>query len=333
LTFGSIHFEIGVLKNEPALLSIASAFLAPQLSLSQQAHSEMARQGTNEGSKEPTTPRLRSSWQPQVQPEFEWITVQQLGAQGGGCNGGIAKVKFKGDPYPKRCFIEKRFHSQLVQQKMARKEICLLRQLGDWPGVVKMVDHYLDEPGKKASVWLEYCDGGDLQDLISKCRRQNQRVHERKIWNWFTSLMDALVYLHRGPDPENDRDVLLYWNIVYHCDIKPANIFLKIDEKQGKIVAKLADFGCSQSVHWAQVAKPKGKIGFASALTPVTTRLNIRITRAPQTFGSSHCALQLSVRPWWIRRVEKIPRVRGGVEANQLERTIPGSSTKYSLGA
>ncbi|KAF1918112.1 kinase-like domain-containing protein, partial [Ampelomyces quisqualis] len=213
-------------------------------------------------------PRLKSRFQPQSQPKFQWLTIQELGAQGGGCNGGIVKVKFKGDPYPKRCFIEKRFDTNLVNQKMARKEICLLRQLGDWPGVVKMVDHYLDEPRKKASVWLEYCDGGDLQALIGRCRGKNLRVHERKIWDWFMSLMDTLVYLHRGPNPESDRDVLLYWNVVYHCDIKPGNIFLKIEERERKIVAKLADFGCSQSAHWAQIAKPKNMIGLASALTP-----------------------------------------------------------------
>jgi serine/threonine protein kinase len=228
----------------------------------------MARRGTNEMSTAVTTPRLRSSFEPQTQPKFQWLTIQELGDQGGGCNGGIVKVRFKGDLYPKRCFIEKRFSRDIVVRNMARKEIYLLRQLGDWPGVVKMVDHYLDESRKKASVWLEYCDGGDLQALISRCRRENQRVHERKIWDWLMILMDALVYLHRGPNPENDRDVHLYWNVVYHCDIKPGNIFLKTKESEGKIVAKLADFGCSQSAHWAQVAKPTNKIGLASALTP-----------------------------------------------------------------
>jgi serine/threonine protein kinase len=226
----------------------------------------MANKGTNEKPKD-VVPPLRSQFKHQTRPRRQWLIVQEFGKQGGGCNDGIAKVELKDDPI-ERVYIEKRFLSEHIEMGVAHKEIALLHQLGDWPGVVKMVDHFVDTQRKKASVYLEYCDGRDLESVIIKCAKEHKRIHERKIWDWFISLMDTLVYLHRGPNPENERDVILYWNVVYHCDIKPGNIFLKTDRSKGKVVAKLADFGCSQSEHLAQVTKSRNRVGFASATTP-----------------------------------------------------------------
>jgi serine/threonine protein kinase len=226
----------------------------------------MANKGTNEKPKD-VVPPLRSQFKHQTRPRRQWLIVQEFGKQGGGCNDGIAKVELKDDPI-ERVYIEKRFLSEHIEMGVAHKEIALLHQLGDWPGVVKMVDHFVDTQRKKASVYLEYCDGRDLESVIIKCAKEHRRIHERKIWDWFISLMDTLVYLHRGPNPENERDVILYWNVVYHCDIKPGNIFLKTDRSKGKVVAKLADFGCSQSEHLAQVTKSRNRVGFASATTP-----------------------------------------------------------------
>jgi serine/threonine protein kinase len=109
-----------------------------------------------------------------------------------------------------------------------------------------------------------------LEKVIMAAKRENRQVHERKIWQWLIELMDTLVYMHRGPEPENDRNVLLYWNSVYHRDIKPGNILLKNDYKQSKVVTKMADFGCSNSAHWTHATKRRRPeaISIASALTP-----------------------------------------------------------------
>lgn len=205
--------------------------------------------GANKKTKAP--PSLKSEFKFQQRPCRQWLIVQELGDGGGGCNEGIAKVELKDDPFD-RVFIEKRFK---LEQGLAEKEISLLNQLGDWPGVVKMVDHFIDERLGRASVYLEFCDAGDLEKVILGVSRDKQRVYERKIWQWFIGMMDTLVYMHRGPDPEDDRRVMLYWNCVYHRDIKPANILLKNEHKEGKIVAKMADFGCSMSAHWNHVTK------------------------------------------------------------------------------
>jgi serine/threonine protein kinase len=91
-----------------------------------------------------------------------------------------------------------------------RIKIALLHQLADWLGVVKMADHFNDEAQGKASVCLEYCDGRDLEAIIQASKEHN-RIHERKFWEWFIRLMDILVYLRWGPEPEDNEKVLKYW--------------------------------------------------------------------------------------------------------------------------
>ncbi|KAH4861690.1 hypothetical protein HBH75_023350 [Parastagonospora nodorum] len=236
--------------------------------------SNMPRKGANDprkgkGASEPpkSTPPLRSDFKYQDRPRRHWIIVQEFGQNGGGCNGGVAKVEIKDDPVD-RFFFEKRFDANVMF--LVHKEVGLLNQLGDWPGVVKMVDHFIDEKNKKASVYMEYCDAGDLEKVIQDSRKGTRQVHERKIWQWLIELMDTLVYMHRGPEPENDRKVLMYWNSVYHRDIKPGNILLKTDHKAGRVVTKMADFGCSVSAHWTHMVKrdKPEQVSMTSALTP-----------------------------------------------------------------
>lgn len=59
-----------------------------------------------------------------------------------------------------------------------------------------------------------------------------------------------------------------YWNQIYHRDIKPGNIFLRIDTQKGEIIAKLADFGCSVSGQWTKLHKVLEQASNASAFTP-----------------------------------------------------------------
>jgi NIMA (never in mitosis gene a)-related kinase len=198
---------------------------------------------------------MRSEFKVQNQTRRNWQMVQNLGTEGGGMNAGIFKVKLVGDPYD-RYFIEKRFEEDIIGRGWATKEIMLMNQLKDHDGVVKVVDHFVDEHAKKASVFMEFCDVGDLAGVIKGARAAGP-VNEHKIWKWLIDLMDTLVYLHRGPKPEDDRSVHLYWNVIYHRDIKPANIFLKTDRQKGEIVAKLADFGASDSAHYSFQTKER----------------------------------------------------------------------------
>lgn len=187
---------------------------------------------------------------------------------GGGINAGIAKVRTKDDPL-NRVFIEKRFDSKHIDFKIAHREIALLHQVGDHPHITTMIDHFVDEKARKASVYMEFCDMGSMMDAWLKIRKGKDRVNEHKLWQWFVQTMDALVYCHRGHKPDDERAVM-NWARIYHRDIKPGNILLTRAEVDGKtqVVAKLADFGLAQSDEWTSQTKDRSSASRASAGTP-----------------------------------------------------------------
>lgn len=113
-----------------------------------------------------------------------------------------------------------------------QNEAKILRKAHKIPGIVR---HYLSiiGAGRRYEV-LEYCPGGDLQNLLL---RDGPRTEEeaRRI---FTRIAQALKRLH-------DRRIA-------HLDIKPSNIFLMADK-----TAKLGDFGISE---WLPLdKKPSGQ--------------------------------------------------------------------------
>ncbi|OAL02008.1 kinase-like protein, partial [Phaeosphaeriaceae sp. SRC1lsM3a] len=219
-------------------------------------------------SQQNATFQMRSKFQIQNLPRRQWMVVKNFGQSGGALNGGIAKVELKDDPYD-RYFIEKRYDVQQVHDPyFAEKEITLLHQVQDHENVTKYVDHYLDRRAQKAAVYMEFCDAGDLEDVLQFVFKQKRSVQERQIWKWFIGCMDALVYCHYGPKPNDVSFRKKYWNKIYHRDIKPGNIFLKIDTKKGEIIAKLADFGCSVSGQWTKLNKVLEQASNASAFTP-----------------------------------------------------------------
>ncbi|KAF2031634.1 kinase-like protein [Setomelanomma holmii] len=208
-------------------------------------------------------PKMKSNFKVQKRPKWTWKVVESFGQSGGGMNGGIFKVQAEGDVYHDRYFIEKRFSMRRVEgeppPEWAAKEIQLMYQLKDHDGVVKIVDHFVDESLTKASVYMEYCELGDLGGVI-KGVKESGPVNEHKIWKWFIDLMDTLVYMHRGPNPENNNDVMKHWNIIHHLDIKPQNIFLTKDKDKGEIIVKLADFGGSVSATWNFQTKTRKEV-------------------------------------------------------------------------
>jgi serine/threonine protein kinase len=211
---------------------------------------------------------MRSEFEYQKRPRRQWKVVQEFGSKGGGLNGGIARVELKDDPID-RNFIEKRFQaSHVTDPYFAEKEISLMYQLQDHENIAKMVDDFLDAKAMKASIYMEFCNAGDMEDVIRAVREKKQYVHEGTIWKWFMGCMDALVYIHYGPRPDDYAFTRKYWNQIYHRDIKPGNVFLKREDRKKEIVAKLADFGCSVSDQWAKLNKTQKEASHASAHTP-----------------------------------------------------------------
>ena len=87
---------------------------------------------------------------------------------------------------------------------------------------------YIDSFQEKGALCIvtEFCDGGDLSELIEK--RNGRSFSEDQIVRWFRQICSGLQYLH-------ERRVL-------HRDIKTQNVFLTGPEK----VAKLGDLGLAK---------------------------------------------------------------------------------------
>lgn len=65
---------------------------------------------------------------------------------------------------------------------------------------------------------MEYCEGGDLADVIKRCRTEGRIMSEEVVWDVFVQLLQALGECHHG--------VVAKKGVVLHRDIKPEVILL-----------------------------------------------------------------------------------------------------------
>lgn len=91
-----------------------------------------------------------------------------------------------------------------------------------------------------ARYYFEYCSGGDLHQLVNQYRRHRAYLPEPFIWHVYQQILSALEFLHRGfdlrcPDPERRG--------VTHRDVKPSNIFLRVNPDAEYPDVVLGDFG------------------------------------------------------------------------------------------
>ncbi|XP_022335257.2 serine/threonine-protein kinase Nek2-like isoform X2 [Crassostrea virginica] len=119
------------------------------------------------------------------------------------------------------------------EKQMLVSEVNLLRELKH-QHIVRYYDRIIDRSNTTIYIIMEYCDGGDLAVLISKCRREGTYLDEDFVWKMLIQMTSALKECHRR---KNGKAVL-------HRDLKPANIFLDSDNN-----VKLGDFGLARVLH------------------------------------------------------------------------------------
>lgn len=99
--------------------------------------------------------------------------------------------------------------------------------------IVRYYDKILDKKNTTIYIIMEFCAGGDLAQVIQKCKQSDMHIPEDFIWNTLMQIVLALFECHRRKDKK----------MILHRDIKPSNIFL--DESQNP---KLGDFGFAKAI-------------------------------------------------------------------------------------
>jgi hypothetical protein len=96
------------------------------------------------------------------------------------------------------------------------------------PNIVRYADFECKQRKGRwsASIYMEYCNGGDLSQYTQRHGLPGKTISEKQFWGIFYQLASALLYCHTGLRVDEDgrasKDV--GWKRpILHRDIKPAN--------------------------------------------------------------------------------------------------------------
>ncbi|KAM3424755.1 hypothetical protein BST61_g6739 [Cercospora zeina] len=155
-------------------------------------------------------------------------------------------------------FVEKRIRRR-GRSILAERELRTLAAItnGYGPGrhLNTMVGHTMIDGGDGISLILEYCDGGSVDELLSKSIKAKRQIPEVAIWNIVYGAAAGLAFLHDGIKsiaPGKIHEKILGHETISHLDVKPQNLFLRSGGIYGLPQVVLGDFGCAVSLREIQ---------------------------------------------------------------------------------
>jgi serine/threonine-protein kinase len=177
--------------------------------------------------------------------------IQEVGA------GGVAQVhrgRHIHPRYAETTFAVKILHDELSRDpqvvQLFRNEAYVLAMLNH-PNVVKTFEAGAQDD--RLFIAMEYIDGRDLDNLLSRCQRGRIRMPVHVALHIIGEVLKGLAYAHSLRDADENKLKLV------HRDVNPANVFLSYD---GRV--KLGDFGVA-AIAAGRVEKNRelaGKVGY-----------------------------------------------------------------------
>ncbi|CAH6721810.1 putative G2-specific protein kinase Nimap [[Candida] jaroonii] len=168
---------------------------------------------------------------------------------GKGSFGIVRKVRQKSDG---KMFVRKEIEYTSMNSQERNQlisELRILRELNH-PNIVKYCRHDHIISKKSIHIYMEYCDGGDLGQVINNFKKNKETVPEEFIWQVLVQTLLALHKCHYGFDAkkvnlfqtEEIEPSINSETVIIHRDIKPDNIFML---NSGKTI-KVGDFGLAK---------------------------------------------------------------------------------------
>ena len=161
--------------------------------------------------------------------------------------GSFSKVLLATDKAGKTYAIKTIKKKKIVKGQLIANEVKIGTHLHH-KNILNIMEVYEDK--KSISFVMEYCEGGDLFDFITKSPQG--KLDDINIIDILVQILRAVNYLH-------------YEAKVCHRDIKPANILITINEENRPLV-KLIDFGLAHYIY--KDSKMLGKAGTINYMAP-----------------------------------------------------------------